>query len=187
MRTKKKDRGEIQEPVPPMPAAATTPEPKRLTPVDVQQKEFRLAVRGYNEREVDEFLDLVTEEMARLHAENTRLRAEVETRAPIAGPVPATSSGPSAAPTTPAALHAYVAQEQAFLKQLAGLIQDHARAVKDARRRARGEDGPVIDLANTPAEEPVGSSARPAVAFETTGTGSGEEDRSVRELFWGED
>ena len=33
----------------------------RLTPVDVQQKEFRLAVRGYNEREVDQFLDEVTE------------------------------------------------------------------------------------------------------------------------------
>ena len=28
---------------------------------------------------------------------------------------------------------------------------------------------------------------RPAVAFETTGTGSGDEDRSVRELFWGEE
>ncbi len=178
MRTKKKDL----EGTPPMPASpATTPEPRRLTPVDVQQKEFRLAMRGYNEREVDEFLDVVTEEMARLYAENMRLRAEVETRAPSA---PLT---PPAAPTTPEGLHAYVAREQEFLKQLAGLIQDHARAVKEARRRARGEDGPVIDLASTSTEEPVRSAARPAVAFETTGTGSGEEDRSVRELFWGED
>ena len=80
MRTKKKDADEAQEQAPPMPAPPTTPGPKRLTPVDVQQKEFRLAVRGYNEREVDEFLDEVTEEMARLYAENTRLRAEVETR-----------------------------------------------------------------------------------------------------------
>ncbi|MFN2590177.1 MAG: DivIVA domain-containing protein [Actinomycetota bacterium] len=50
---------------------------QRLTPVDVQQKQFRLAFRGYHEREVDEFLDDVTEELARLHAENRRLREEL--------------------------------------------------------------------------------------------------------------
>jgi DivIVA domain-containing protein len=185
MRTKKKDGDEVQEQTPPMPAAATTPEPKRLTPVDVQQKEFRLAVRGYNEREVDEFLDEVTEEMARLYAENTRLRAEVATSG---GSVPEPSAAADApVPSTPAALHAFVAREQEFLKQLAGLIQEHARAVKEARRRARDDDGPVIDLANAAPEEANGSGARPAVAFETTGAGSGDEDRSVRELFWGEE
>ena len=33
-------------------------EPKRVSPVDIQQKEFRLAMRGYNERDVDQFLDV---------------------------------------------------------------------------------------------------------------------------------
>ena len=186
MRTKKKDGDEAEKEMTPTPEPAATPEPKRLTPVDVQQKEFRLAMRGYSEREVDEFLDLVTEEMARLYSENTRLRAQVETRGPVEGTAPASPPAPSAPPATPAALQAFVAREQEFLKQLAGLIQDHARAVKEARRRARDEDGPLIDLASTSADD-VGSAARPAVAFETTGTGSGEEDRSVRELFWGED
>lgn len=51
-----------------------------LTPVEIQQKEFRPAFRGYNEREVDEFLDQVTEEVARLHADNKRLREEVEAK-----------------------------------------------------------------------------------------------------------
>jgi len=46
----------------------------RLTPIDVQQKEFRLAFRGYNERDVDEFLDLVTEELAAVTEENRRLQ-----------------------------------------------------------------------------------------------------------------
>ncbi|MGQ0668565.1 MAG: DivIVA domain-containing protein [Actinomycetota bacterium] len=46
----------------------------RLTPVDVQQKEFRLAFRGYNERDVDAFLDEVTEELAAVLEENKRLR-----------------------------------------------------------------------------------------------------------------
>jgi DivIVA domain-containing protein len=59
---------------PPEPA----PEAKRVTPVDIQQKEFRRGVRGYSEGEVDKFLDEVTEEVARLYAENRRLREEAE-------------------------------------------------------------------------------------------------------------
>ncbi|MGH2554864.1 MAG: DivIVA domain-containing protein [Actinomycetota bacterium] len=53
-------------------------EPRRITPVDIQQREFRLAMRGYNERDVDQFLDEVTEEVARLYADNKRLREEIE-------------------------------------------------------------------------------------------------------------
>lgn len=61
-------------------AESETPqlEPRRITPVDIQQKEFRLAMRGYNERDVDQFLDDVTEELARLYADNKRLREEIE-------------------------------------------------------------------------------------------------------------
>jgi DivIVA domain-containing protein len=46
----------------------------RLTPADIQQKEFRLAFRGYNEKDVDEFLDMVTEHLAAYVEENERLR-----------------------------------------------------------------------------------------------------------------
>jgi DivIVA domain-containing protein len=53
-------------------------EPKHITPVEIQQKEFRVAMRGYHEQDVDQFLDDVTEEVARLHAENRRLREELE-------------------------------------------------------------------------------------------------------------
>jgi DivIVA domain-containing protein len=59
-------------------SAAPQLEPRRVTPVEIQQKEFRLAMRGYNERDVDLFLDEVTEEVARLYADNKRLREEVE-------------------------------------------------------------------------------------------------------------
>jgi DivIVA domain-containing protein len=57
---------------------ASAPEAKRVTPVDIQQKEFRVVMRGYSERDVDQFLDDVTEEVARLYAENRRLREETE-------------------------------------------------------------------------------------------------------------
>ncbi len=38
----------------------------RLTPVDVQQIQFRRALRGYDEQEVDDFLDRITEELTLL-------------------------------------------------------------------------------------------------------------------------
>jgi cell division initiation protein len=75
-------RKERKEP----PAAAAAEEearpsrPARLTPVEIQQKEFRLSVRGYNEHEVDEFLDQVTEEVARLTAEVKRAQEDLEYR-----------------------------------------------------------------------------------------------------------
>lgn len=58
--------------------AAASGEQKRITPVDIQQKEFRLSFRGYHEGEVDQFLDELTEEVARLYAENKRLREELD-------------------------------------------------------------------------------------------------------------
>jgi DivIVA domain-containing protein len=57
---------------------APSPEPRRVTPVDIQQKEFRVAFRGYAMAEVDSFLDEVTEEVARLYADNKRLREDAE-------------------------------------------------------------------------------------------------------------
>jgi DivIVA domain-containing protein len=47
----------------------------RVTPADVQQIEFRLAFRGYNERDVDAFLDKVTEDLAWYLEETERLRS----------------------------------------------------------------------------------------------------------------
>jgi cell division initiation protein len=73
MARKDRERAE-QEPASPSPESRSM----RITPIDIQQKEFRLAFRGYNEREVDEFLDQLTEEVARLHADNRRLQEQVE-------------------------------------------------------------------------------------------------------------
>jgi DivIVA domain-containing protein len=77
MRKKKRDTQE---------AGFTTPATRpRLTPIDVQQKEFRLAFRGYNERDVDEFLDLVTEELASYTEENRRLQDRADSNVELAG------------------------------------------------------------------------------------------------------
>ncbi len=46
----------------------------RVTPLDIQQKRFHLGLRGYVRAEVDEFLDLIREEMEDLIREVTELR-----------------------------------------------------------------------------------------------------------------
>ncbi len=50
----------------------------RLTPLDIHHKEFHRAIRGYNEEEVDKFLDEVAEEFERVFKENIDLKEQIE-------------------------------------------------------------------------------------------------------------
>lgn len=45
-----------------------------VTPLDIQQKRFHIAFRGYDRKEVEDFLDLVRDEMENLVREVTELR-----------------------------------------------------------------------------------------------------------------
>ena len=44
-----------------------------ITPLDIQQKKFHLTFRGYDRKEVDEFLDQVRDEMEKLVREVAEL------------------------------------------------------------------------------------------------------------------
>lgn len=55
----------------------------QLTGKDILEKNFKTSMRGYNQEEVDEFLDIIiqdyeyfTEELSRLEQENDRLRKQ---------------------------------------------------------------------------------------------------------------
>lgn len=48
-----------------------------LTPMDIRNKEFRRSFRGYNEEEVDEFLDKVMEDYEMLYRENAELKERI--------------------------------------------------------------------------------------------------------------
>jgi DivIVA domain-containing protein len=62
------------------PAASSAP---RITPEDIQAKEFRIArFRGYRERDVDEFLDQLTLAWGTVLEENRRLRGTTGAPAP---------------------------------------------------------------------------------------------------------
>ena len=50
----------------------------KLTPLDIRHKEFKRAMRGYADVEVDEFLDEVADEFERVFKENIDLRDRLE-------------------------------------------------------------------------------------------------------------
>ncbi len=50
----------------------------KLTPMDIHHKEFRHSLRGYDEKEVDNFLDDVADEFERLFKENIDLSERLE-------------------------------------------------------------------------------------------------------------
>jgi cell division initiation protein len=49
-----------------------------ITPLDIQEKEFPKAVRGYKEDAVDEFLDVITIDYEAMLLENDKLKTEVD-------------------------------------------------------------------------------------------------------------
>lgn len=48
-----------------------------LTPIEIENKEFKKGIRGYKEEEVDEFLDVVKEDYELLYRENSELKEKV--------------------------------------------------------------------------------------------------------------
>ncbi len=216
-----------------------------ITPLDIQQKEFRIArVRGYKERDVDEFLDRLTEDLSELLAENEKLRLQVGAGAMIGAPdledvsrqadeiiqrardeaarivadAEATAKASPAGSSTddPATVTAFLHKEREFLRSLAQLVQEHAEGVKDMAREvfARPTDSvsqppapedtasvaapppraPETELATahavtrTEAEEPIRlDEPEPATVGAPEADEDTQGDRSLRELFWGEE
>ena len=129
----------------------------RITPEEVQQVEFRLAFRGYNERDVDAFLDRITEGLSSYREELegvrsgsglplaavagstgdadaivARARAEADeivrrAQEQAAGIRAAAGAGSGDAR---GAVAPFLNKEREFLQSLGGLVQTHAEEIK---------------------------------------------------------
>jgi len=143
---------------------------RRLTPMEVQQQVFRRALlRGYNEQDVDDFLDEITQELTALLEEQRRLREQLGTGAtlPLAGGPEvgeaqrmaddivrrardeaaeilrkARTGAASTGGGGTSSLQPFLAQERVFLQDLSRLIQGHADTVRDMARARRQSSAP---------------------------------------------
>jgi DivIVA domain-containing protein len=162
-----------------------------LTASDVQAQEFRAGLRGYNEKDVDAFLDRITEEFEKLTEENQRLRggasldggneiadaaraaeeirtkARQEAAAILAAANAQAGSGAGsaggAAPGEGAYIGKFISSEKAFLESLADLIRGHAETVKSTVRDAQAAQTREAQSAAAALAEDV-RSAPPAAA-----------------------
>lgn len=138
----------------------------RMTPADVQEKEFHVTRvgAGYRMREVDEFLDQVTDTLSALIAENDRLRGtappERAASLPMTRPTPAD-------PEDRGAVEAFLRREKGFLQDLGGLVQAHAEELRSMVRSVRREAAePAATPTASAAEQVEAASPRAAVAEE---------------------
>jgi cell division initiation protein len=131
----------------------------RLTPVDVQQQQFRRSFRGYHEQEVDDFLDRITEDLSAYLDEQQRLRRQIGATptSDVAG------AGDAAEWAREAAELKARAQEEA-----AAIVREaHARAeamIREAETRA--QDTEAVSGASTPAPATGEPSVAPFVTRE---------------------
>ena len=164
----------------------------RITPEEVQQVEFRLAFRGYNERDVDAFLDRITEGLSSYLEELERLRPVVgQPLQAVAG-----STGDAGAMVARARAEAdeivrraheqaagiraaagagsgdargavapFLNREREFLQSLGGLVQAHAEEIKQMvlAIRERAEASSVPDATRSAATPAWVPEVRPSV------------------------
>lgn len=174
----------------------------RITPQEVQQKEFRVARfgAGYRMREVDEFLDEVTDAMSALVAENERLLRGSTSGSVRSNPPSDPPSVPSAAPAPPAddagraAVEAFLRRERGFLQDLGTLVQTHAEELRSMVRDVRRDvarpavarppvkeptEEPAPQIEPEPAADALGAAGEPEQVSDDTG--SAEEVAEVPE------
>ena len=170
----------------------------RITPDEVQQAEFRLAFRGYNERDVDAFLDRITEGLSSYLEELERLRLvggqplqavagstgdaavvvararaeadEIVRRAheQAAGIRAAAGAGSGDAR---GAVAPFLNREREFLQGLGGLVQAHAEEIRQMvlAIRERAEASSVPDAARSAATPSSVAEVPPSVETDATG------------------
>lgn len=103
-----------------------------LTPLDIQNAVFHRSLRGYNEAEVDEFLDRVVVEYEQLYRENLALRGQRSGQAEVA----AVAEVEQRAPASPAVSEALEGLGQE-LSRLKAAVQEETRRLESLRRQRR--------------------------------------------------
>ena len=122
---------------------------RRITPADVHTVRFTRATMlrpGYNDEQVDRFLDRVGEELARLHAEKAELRDSVrqlrqqltDAPAPAAAPEAPSDQAVRILATAQQTADSYVAEAEDFSRRSPGPAAAAPRTGRARRRSSAG-------------------------------------------------
>jgi DivIVA domain-containing protein len=165
----------------------------RITPADVQQVEFRLAFRGYNERDVDAYLDRITEDLASYleeidgipggtgaatvgmvsvgegtgEADAVLARAREEAAAIVRRAEQDAAAIRGAKGTrgdARAAVAPFLNSEREFLQNLGSLVQTHAEEIKQMVLSLRAREESAPEAADRKPSPPSAPSPSPAIA-----------------------
>jgi len=140
-----------------------------LTPADVHNVAFKkpsIGKRGYDEDEVDAFLDVVEAELARLIEENSELTARLTEFEAGGTPAPKAVASPvAAAPPAPAAPAPAASSDAAHTQaaRLLGLAQETADRLT---QEAKAESDKMLAEAKTQSDALVGDATTRAEAAE---------------------
>lgn len=110
----------------------------QINPQEIQDREFREAFRGYNEDDVDTFLDEIAVEYSRLYQENQRMKvqlAALQQEVSRLGDAPKRSSLPSS-PATPAASQPPQPSREETDARIEAARKAAEAALEEAKRRA---------------------------------------------------
>lgn len=118
---------------------------QKITIETIENKEFHLASRGYNQHEVDEFLDTICDELERQDAEIEALKAENNRLMNQAVPEPAVAQPP--------VVHMADATEGTFreILEMAQRVKD--MTISDAQAKAAA----IVEAAENEAKARLGS------------------------------
>jgi DivIVA domain-containing protein len=155
---------------------------RRLNPGDVQTVRFAngsMLHPGYNEVEVDRFLNRVAQELARLHAEKAELRdhvhalqARLEDAEAVEVPEAPSDQAVRLLATAQQTADNYVAEAEDFSRQMTA---DARARYEEQMRHARETAGAIIQAAHEQAAHMTGVDERAAVAEPVARNASTEE------------
>src|SRR3954467_1972262 len=144
---------------------------RRLNPGDVQTVRFSngsMLHPGYNEVEVDRFLNRVAQELARLHAEKAELRdhghalqAQLDDAEAAPVVLPPSAQAVRLLATAQQTADQYVAEAEDFSRQMTA---DARARFEEQLKHARETAGAIIQAAHEQAAHMTGTEERPAQA-----------------------
>jgi DivIVA domain-containing protein len=165
-----------------------------LTPADVHNVAFKkppIGKRGYDEDEVDAFLDLVEAELARLIEENNDLKAQVEDLQRSGGPGPMRQVAPppepmAPPPPPPPVMQARIDENSQVVKVLAMAQETAEKYVADAKAEADR----MVGEARATSERMIGEARNRAETMERDARGKAaaltqEAERKHNEIIGG--